>query len=152
MVTRMPRRSSAALVAVALVTTVLLGVVAQAGHATASFAFSRYAGDNRYDTAAKIATSTFTTADTVVVASGDTYPDALAGAYAAGLASVPVLLVTRDDVPTSTRSALITLKSTKALIVGGTGVVGTAAEQVLKSLGLATTRISGTSRYDTAKA
>jgi len=152
MVTGVTRRRGTALIAVFLVLLVLAGIDARAGHATASFSFTRFAGNDRYDTAAKVATGTFTKSDSVVIASGESYPDALAGSFAAGLASVPVLLVSRDDAPAPTLAALKTLGTTKAVIVGGTSAVSDVADQVLKANGVATTRVSGTSRYATAKA
>ena len=94
---------------------------------------TRFAGNDRYDTAAKIATGTYAASDTVVIASGETYPDALAGAYAAGLASVPVLLVTRDDVPTSTAFAVSPGTSTYPPGTWGSGRVRSATPPPLSS-------------------
>src|SRR5439155_26439449 len=108
-VTGVTRRRGTALVAAFLVLLVAAGINAGVGHATASFSFTRFAGSDRYDTAAKVATGTFTKSDSVVIASGESYPDALAGAYVAGLGGVPVLLVSSDDVPNVTSAALMTL-------------------------------------------
>src|SRR5207237_4977657 len=74
----------AALIAVA-------GLVPLAAPASAAATVTRYAGQDRYDTAAKIATGNFTTADTVVLATGENFPDALAGTYLAGVNSAPIL-------------------------------------------------------------
>jgi putative cell wall-binding protein len=146
------RRSLAVLVLTATVTAALALTGTPSGHAKPGFTFVRHAGTDRYDTAAKIATATFDAADVVVIASGQDYPDALAATYAAGLTGVPTLLVARDSVPRATADALDALGTTKALIIGGTGVISEFTQQVLTSSGLATIRIAGSSRYATARA
>jgi putative cell wall-binding protein len=140
------------LVAAMTIALVLTVIGSPSGHATSSFSFTRFPGDDRFDTAARIATGTFDTSDVVVIASGETYADALAGTYAGGLAGAPTLLVTRDGVPTATSGALKALDASKALILGGTGVVSSFTEQILRSSGVATQRLAGGSRYSTAKA
>ncbi|MCU1372939.1 MAG: cell wall-binding repeat-containing protein, partial [Actinomycetia bacterium] len=119
--------------------------------ATAGFAFTRFAGNDRYDTARRVAAASFGTSDLVVITSGTGYADALAGSYAAGLAGVPILLTGRDALPPATATALTDLKATKALIIGGTAAVGVGAEAALKARGLTTTRIAGATRYETSK-
>src|SRR5207247_185768 len=61
------RRRSLAIVVI--VSTTMLGLVlvgAPSGHATPAFSFTRYAGTDRYDTAAKLATGTFDKSDVVL--------------------------------------------------------------------------------------
>lgn len=144
------RRSLLALAVTALA---LGGVLVTAGptKANAGFSFTRYAGANRYDTAAKIAIDSFGTADAVVIASGTSYPDALAGSYSAGLGNAPVLLTERDRLPQATSDALTTLKTTKAVIIGGTASVGPGAESAIKAKGITTSRVAGTTRYETSR-
>ena len=143
------RRSLVVLAAAAIAVS---GIVLTAGasRATASFAFTRYAGDDRYDTAAKVAVDTFGTADSVIIASGLTYADALAGAYAAGQSGIPVLLTAANSLPAPTSTALTTLKTTKAIIVGGTASVGPGVESALRAKGITPSRIAGANRYATA--
>jgi putative cell wall-binding protein len=129
----------------------LIGLVgATTSHADANFGFARLSGTDRYDTAKDVAAKTFGTSDIVVIASGETFPDALAAAYAAGLPSVPILLTAKDKLPAPTSTAITSLKATKALIVGGTSAVSAAVETELKNDGLSTNRVAGTNRYDTA--
>jgi putative cell wall-binding protein len=129
----------------------LISVIGAAvSNADDNFGFARLQGNDRYDTAKDIAIKTFGTSDTVVIASGETFPDALAAAYAAGLGAAPILLTQKGSLPESTRTAISTLKAKNAVIVGGTAAVGDAVEQKLKSDGLQTTRIAGANRYDTA--
>lgn len=127
------------------------------------FAFTRLAGNGRYETAARIATSSFSTAPTVILANGqsddprtprneDHFPDALAAAYLAGNRTAPTLLTAETSLPAPTSAALRTLGARTVIIVGGTSAVSTAVENQLKSAGLTTSRVSGAGRYDTARA
>jgi putative cell wall-binding protein len=144
------RRRSWTVVSLAALLFAALLAAAPSGSAAAGFAFKRYAGTDRNDTARLIAADTFGTSDIVIITSGTSYPDALAASYAAGLGGVPILLVAGDTIPAGTNQAIASLGATKALIVGGTNAVSTAAENAIKAKGLSTTRIAGTTRYDTA--
>lgn len=136
----------------------LLGNVGTAG-ATSSFAITQLAGTNRFATAADIATTTFPNgAATVIVASGlaTNLPDSLAASYLAaqenGGAGAPILLVNSDTVPAETTAALIALKATSVVIVGGTGAVSTSVATTFTAAHLAVTRVAGSSRFATAAA
>ncbi|MBB2901858.1 putative cell wall-binding protein [Kineococcus radiotolerans] len=59
----------------------------------------RLAGADRYETSAEVATELFPAATTVVLATGRNFPDALAGAPAAGRRGAPVLLVGTELAP-----------------------------------------------------
>src|SRR4051794_40971039 len=76
------------------------------GVAKSGFALTRIAGTDRYDTARLNATTTFGQSTVVVLSSGQSFPDALTGNYLAGLIQVPILLTTRDAVPSPTLAAL----------------------------------------------
>ncbi|PPK92682.1 putative cell wall binding repeat protein [Kineococcus xinjiangensis] len=65
----------------------------------------RLAGSDRYETSAEIASILFPAATTVVLATGSNFPDALAGAAAAGRRDAPVLLV-GTTLPESVRDYL----------------------------------------------
>ena len=53
---------------------------------------TRLGGDNRYQTMAKIVSTGFTTSDSVVVATGQNFPDALSASALAGALDCPVVL------------------------------------------------------------
>ena len=107
----------------------------------------RIAGKDRFETAAKIAAEAFPTgSDTVLVASGRAYPDALAGA-ALGL---PLLLTERDELPAATTVALDDLDPDTVIILGGTAAVSEDVEDGIEGLGYAVDRIAGADRYETA--
>ena len=112
----------------------------------------RFAGANRYDTAARVSIL-WDQSPVVYLASGTNFPDALAGAAAAGNAGAPVLLTRPDSLPTETAAALRTLKPSQIIALGGVGAVSAKTlDAAGRATGVATTtrRLAGASRYDTA--
>jgi len=123
---------------------------------------ARLAGSNRYETAARIARGTFASAETVLLANGQSddprtgrneshFPDALAAAYLAGSRKAPTLLATENGVPAATRDALGQLGTRNIVIVGGTDAISDAVERGLRADGLTVTRVGGADRYQTAR-
>jgi len=112
----------------------------------------RVEGDDRYATAARVATTEFADdADEVVVASGEAFPDALAGGAAGAAVGSPLLLTGRDQLPPATRDAVAQLRPTRITLVGGTAVVSTQVQQQLEALAPgAVVRLQGADRYATA--
>ena len=96
----------------------------------------RWAGADRYETAAATSLSTYPQgATTAYLASGAGYPDALAGAPVAALAGAPLLLTQRDCVPGSTLAELTRLGATKIVVLGGTSAVSDAAANLTACTG-----------------
>ena len=92
----------------------------------------RQSGADRYTTAAAISAATFAPGVPVAyVATGLDFPDALAGAAAAGYLGAPILLVTPTTVPTATAVELARLQPGRIIILGGPGVVSDAIVGVL---------------------
>ena len=88
----------------------------------------RWAGADRYATAAAISLKTYPQgATTAYLASGASYPDALAGAPVAAHAGAPLLLTSRDCIPASTFAELTRLGATNIVVLGGTAAVSDAA-------------------------
>lgn len=85
----------------------------------------RFAGADRFETAALL-TELFSAVDTVYVASGETYADALAGAAAAGAEGAPMLLARRDCMPGATLDALLELQPDRVILLGGEPTLGQA--------------------------
>lgn len=98
---------------------------------TRSKNLQRVFGPDRYGTAAELAQYYPNGLDTVVVATGEVFPDALSGAAWAGDQAGPVLLVSEDDVPWEARQALSQLDPQEIIIVGGPGVISVAVEELL---------------------
>lgn len=108
-------------------------------------------GADRYLTAAAAAKSAFpTTAGTVVLASGENWPDALGGAALSGAVKGPVLLTAKSALPKATIAEIQRLKPTRIFLLGGTASVSSAVESQTAALGVTVTRLGGKDRYDTA--
>lgn len=111
----------------------------------------RVVGDDRYETAALLALENYEPGlETVFLASGRDFPDALAGAALAGAESVPVLLTRPDGLPGATSAALSELRPGQVIVLGGDTAVGQTVLDQLTGLDLAHARVSGTNRYGTA--
>lgn len=113
----------------------------------------RLSGSDRYRTSVEISREVFdapSTVDTVFIATGKDYPDALGAAAAAGHLGAPVLLV-GDNLPGSVAAELSRLKPSTIYVVGGSSAVSTSLEATLGAYG-AVTRLSGNDRYATSVA
>lgn len=113
-------------------------------------AVTRAAGANRVDTSLQ-ALSQVKNHDTVVLATGSSFPDALVGGALAGAMKAGVVLTTNDTLePTIVKQ--LQAQGTKTIqIVGGYGAVSAAKEAALKAAGFQVTRLAGSDRYETAK-
>ena len=113
----------------------------------------RYAGSDRYSTAAAISKAPFSAGvDVVYVATGVNFPDALAGAAASG-GHGPILLVTKDTIPAAVAAELKRLKPKRIVVLGGEGVVSQTVQSALKEYTSGkTARQAGSDRYSTAAA
>lgn len=111
------------------------------------FNIQRIGGNNRYETAALIA-SELPPTDTAIIANGENFPDALAiGPYAARN-GYPILLIGTNSIPKATSEALEGIS--KTIIVGGPAAISNSVEE---QLGLHNPgRIFGADRYETATA
>lgn len=111
----------------------------------------RYAGVDRYDTAAAVAELLHPDgAATAVVATGTSYPDALAAGVAAAALDAPLLLASSAHVPTD---ALRALGASQVVIIGGTAAVPAAvADAIVDATGATVERVAGDDRYETAAA
>ena len=108
------------------------------------------AGDTRFETAVEASELAYPGgAETVVIATGRNWPDALGGSALAGALDAPILLTEPGSLPPAVAAEITRLKATHAVILGGTSAVATAVEDALKTT-LTVERIKGTDRYDTA--
>lgn len=126
------------------------GAVADAVVAALDVPTTRVSGDDRFDTAARLALAGQPPSGGVVyVATGRNFPDALTGAVAAGVGDAPILLVERDAVPAATAAALDELAPSRIVVLGGPTAVSDAVEATLATRA-PVTRVSGDDRFDTA--
>ncbi|HEX2029764.1 MAG TPA: cell wall-binding repeat-containing protein [Nitriliruptorales bacterium] len=115
------------------------------------FTAQRVAGVDRYGTA--VATAQRSPASTAAfVASGQTFPDALAASSPAALHGHPILLATRDALPPATREHLRSRSYRKVFVVGGGAVVDDPVVAEIDGLAGEVVRLAGDGRYTTAAA
>ena len=109
----------------------------------------RLGGQSRYETAVSAAKQFAPGIDTVYVASGQDFPDAISASAAAGTREAPLLLTKKDSLPQSVSAELRRLSPKKIVIVGGTGVISSRVQTDLRRVA-PTERVSGSNRYLTS--
>lgn len=114
----------------------------------------RLEGHSRTETAAAISSAAYDFADTVILANGDNYADALAGAPLAYAMNAPILLVRNNKaIDDATLAEMERLGARKIVILGGEVAVSASVVDQLKRAGYTSIeRVAGHSRYDTAVA
>ncbi len=110
-------------------------------------------GASRFDTAVSVSKE-FASASTVILATGRSFPDALAGAPLAYALDAPILLVDTSYVPQVVLDEIARLGATDVVIIGGEGAVSNDVVEQLVAAGIVRAnikRIYGASRYETCK-
>jgi len=110
----------------------------------------RIAGMDRYDTSYKIASS-LNDVSTVVISSGEQYPDALSISSFAANKGWPILLSPHDALPQEMKNFLLKRKPSMVYITGGVGVILDNVKSEISSLlpRASVERLTGQSRFDT---
>lgn len=94
----------------------------------------RVSGADRYATSAAVSRDAFSgTHETVFVATGATFADALAGVPAAGALGAPLMLVEPDRLPAEVAAELDRLRPKRIVILGGERSVSQRLERELRS-------------------
>ncbi|MDU2545971.1 MAG: cell wall-binding repeat-containing protein, partial [Finegoldia magna] len=121
--------------------------VDKAKNSLAKYNVQTIAGSDRYETSAKIAQEIIKHTGTkqAVIASGETFADALTVAPLANKHNMPILLVQPNNIPKATQEVLKQIN--KVIIVGGEKTISKEVENKLPN----PTRIAGANRYETAK-
>ncbi len=113
----------------------------------------RLAGANRYSTAAAASQYAYPSgADVVYVATGEKFPDALAGGAAAARENAPILLVQKSAIPSPTKNELVRLSPSRIVVLGGTDVIDNQVVTALRAYAGSVTRVAGANRYSTSAA
>ncbi|MGA1835755.1 cell wall-binding repeat-containing protein [Herbiconiux sp. 11R-BC] len=109
----------------------------------------RVGGTDRYEVSAAISLSQFKSGvTTVYVSSGEVFPDALSGSAIAGSQHAPILLVTRNSIPTAVATELTRLKPQRIVLVGGEATISAGVEAALTAYASnPVTRLAGSDRY-----
>lgn len=115
----------------------------------ASGQVSRIGEINRYATAAKSATTNWTSNKNVVLVCGEVYADAISSVTLARKLDAPILLTTSKELDPYTKSALDTLKPQNIYIIGGTSCISQNIRDGLKNCGYNLIELSGKNRYET---
>jgi spore germination protein YaaH/putative cell wall-binding protein len=116
---------------------------------------TRLAGADRYATAAAVSAAAFPTGVAAAyVATGATFPDALASGPAAAVAGAPVLLTQPGSLPQVTAAELSRLRPQRIYVLGGPGAVSDTVVAGLRPFATSgeVIRLAGADRYATAAA
>lgn len=117
-----------------------------------SISSGRVSGDTRYTTAIAASQRSHPDgADTVYIATGGDFADALVAAPAAAHRDAALLLTKPGYVPGNVLNEIKRLNPTRAVIVGGTAAISTSAENQIKKVIPSVVRRGGDTRYGTAR-
>jgi len=114
---------------------------------------TRYAGSDRYATAAAVSAGSYSPGVPIIyIATGTNFPDALAAGAAASRSGGPVLLVTSNRLPGPTALELARLRPSVIKVVGGPAIVSDGVLEALRPYATSgnVQRIFGANRYATA--
>lgn len=112
----------------------------------------RLGGETRYETALEICKKVDPLPKkTVIITTGENYPDALCAGPLSAYKKIPIILVKKEEIPISVQNFLKE-EAGKVIIIGGEKVVAKSIENWLKDNGITVlTRISGEDRYQTSQ-
>lgn len=110
---------------------------------------ARISGRDRYATAAEVAAE-FPSQDTVLLATGENFPDAISAGAVGALLGAPILLTRHDSIPSTTSDALSELAPQTVVILGGEAAVSAVVEAKLAAKYPSVIRLWGRDRYATA--
>lgn len=120
--------------------------------AVTNLAVSRIAGEDRFAGSVALSKAGFPSAQTVYLANGLNYPDALSAAPAAIKQSAPLLLTAPDTLDKGVAAEITRLGTQKVVIVGGVSSISGEVEQALRALVPVVRRVAGDDRYATSRA
>jgi len=106
------------------------------------YTVKRIAGQDRYDTAIKIAEELGNSSE-IIVATGNDYADALSVAPIAAEKQMPIILVPKDNITSSIQNYISSHTITKAYIIGEQDIIGNNVSNKFSN----TIRIFGVNKY-----
>ncbi|MDO5718630.1 MAG: cell wall-binding repeat-containing protein [Tissierellia bacterium] len=109
---------------------------------------NRVYGENRYETAVRFSEKIFKESDSIILASGEVFPDAICAAQFARIIDAPILLTKKYEMPDSVLKEIRRLNSKKIYIIGGENSVDSNQVEAIK---LDYERIYGKTRYETSE-
>ena len=111
---------------------------------------NRLGGKDRYDTSLQILKKGWSSSDTVVICTGNDFPDALCAAPLAKKYNAPILLVDGKHLSSDMLTSLKSLNTKNAIIIAGPCVISTDIENELRNIGITSRRIFGQTRFETS--
>ncbi|WP_050608143.1 cell wall-binding repeat-containing protein [Clostridium niameyense] len=147
----MNKKSTRALASATVVGLVLTTAISTGNVQAAPGKVDRLDGANRYETAAKVATSNWKAGETknVILVSGQGYADALSASLLAQKLDAPVLLTGKDSLDANTKNAINKLGAKNVYILGSKGVISENIKSSLENEGKTVKRLAGKDRYET---
>jgi len=113
---------------------------------------TRIQGGDRYESAAAVSRTAYpTSASVVVVASGESFPDALASGPVAAKLGGPLLLTQATALTAPAKAEIARLKPGKIVVSGGPASINDTVLNELKKLAGTVVRVSGADRYETSR-
>lgn len=119
----------------------------------AQLEMDRIFGSDRYQTAIEISTAAYPSGPTpdLFIASGTSFPDALAIAPGVSALGGPLLLNPQSTLRADVLAEVERLNPDTVYIAGGTGVISATVAQQLQATGATVVRLSGPDRYETSR-
>ncbi len=147
-------RTMSAILCVVCVVALLVPQSSLAARTEALARLDQLAGADRYETASAIARAAYPDGcSSVVLTTGQAWPDAVGGSALAGAVAAPILLTTRWTVPATTRATIQALSPDTVYVLGGERAISDRSLAVIEKLGIDAddiVRIAGRDRYATA--
>lgn len=123
------------------------------GNVRVAPAMQRIFGATRYDTMSQVVQKEgLKQGQTVIVASGTNYPDALASSSLAGALDATIVLTDPQSLSAQASERIAAIKPSRIIIAGGPAAVSQNVEQQLKQYSSNVRRYYGETRYDTSLA
>ncbi|WP_242983048.1 cell wall-binding repeat-containing protein [Clostridium tertium] len=113
---------------------------------------NRVYGNTRFETSYKLFDMGWSSSDTVILANGMDYPDALTAAPLAGKYNAPILLSRNTTLASQPelKASLMNKGVKNVIIVGGETAISSGIQNEISSLGINVRRIGGRDRYETS--
>ncbi len=110
---------------------------------------TRVWGTNRIDTAVGVSRVSYDNSNSVIIANGNSFPDALSGSALANALEAPILLTSKESLSSEIIKEITRLKPKNIFVLGSTASVSENVENQLRSLAKVT-RLGGENRYETS--
>ena len=113
---------------------------------------NRVYGNTRFETSYKLFDMGWSTSETVILANGMDYPDALTAAPLAGKYNAPILLSRNTTLASQPdlKASLVNKGVKNVIIIGGETAISSGIQNEISSLGINVRRIGGRDRYETS--